>query len=222
VLRIISTQEQLGDNVASANLYLKDINFSKYLNQTDCTQCGFTSCKEFIDAIRKGTKKPQDCFFINRNKAYALEATRRIEELWPEVPLITHPRPSFIGLVELNKPNTESIVLISGNNEYTEQILMTVLGTTICPFFVIFVDTDGNTVDMSMIYQTLTAERIHKGLKETGVEGKARTRELIIPGLASPLKEDIEKSTGWKVRVGPICAAEIPLFLAEMWIPPEV
>jgi CO dehydrogenase/acetyl-CoA synthase gamma subunit (corrinoid Fe-S protein) len=208
--------------VASANLYLDEINFLKYLNQTDCTQCGVSSCEEFINAIRKGTKKPHDCFFINRNKAYALEATRRIEELWPEVPLITHPRPSFIGLVELNKPDTESKVLISGNNEYTEQVLMTVLGTTICPFFIVFVDTDGNTVDMSMIYKTLTAERILKGLKETGIERKARTRELIIPGLASSLKEGIERLTEWHVRVGPICAAEIPLFLSEIWIPPEV
>jgi len=208
--------------VASANLYLEKINYLRYLNQTDCIGCGFNSCDEFIDAIRNDIKKLHDCNFVNRNKAYAFEAINKIKDLWPAVPLLTHPRPSFVGLVELNKPNTESIVLISGNNEYTEQILMTVLGTTICPFFVIFIDTDGNTVDMSMIYQTLTAERIHKVLKETGIEGKARTRELIIPGLASPLKEDIEKSAGWKVRVGPICAAEIPLFLSEIWIPPEV
>ena len=207
--------------MASANLYLEEINFSKYLNQTDCTQCGITSCEEFINAIRKGTKRPQDCFFINRNKAYALEATKRIEELWPEVPLITHPRPSFIGLVELNKPNTESIVLISGNNEYTEQILMTVLGTTICPFFVVFVDTDGNTVDMSMIYQTLTAERIHAALRDSEIEKKIGTKKLIIPGLASSLKGEIELLTGWHVRVGPVCAAEIPLFLSEIWVPPE-
>jgi CO dehydrogenase/acetyl-CoA synthase gamma subunit (corrinoid Fe-S protein) len=207
--------------MASANLYLETINFLRYLNKTDCVQCGFSSCEKFIDALRNGFKKPQDCSFISKNEAYAFELVQRIENLWPEVPLLTHPRPSLLGLVELNKPNSESLVLISGNNEYTEQVLMTVLGTTICPFFVIFVDTDGNTVDMSMIYKTLTAGGVHKALKETDIEQKVSRKELIIPGLASSLKEDIEKLTGWDVRVGPLCAAELPLFLSEIWIPPE-
>jgi len=185
-------------------------------------QCGFTSCEEFITAIKTGTKKPQDCSFISRNKAYALEAVQKMSDLWPEVPLLTHPRPSFIGLLELNNPNDTSLVIISGNNEYTEQVLMTVLGTTKCPFFVIFLDTDGNTIDMAMIYQTLTAERVRNGLKETDIKEKVNSKELIIPGLAASLKPDIEKLTGWRVRVGPVCAAELPLFLSELWIPPEI
>lgn len=145
-----------------------------------------------------------------------------MSDLWPEVPLLTHPRPSFIGLLELNNPNDTSLVIISGNNEYTEQVLMTVLGTTKCPFFVIFLDTDGNTIDMAMIYQTLTAERVRNGLKETDIKEKVNSKELIIPGLAASLKPDIEKLTGWRVRVGPVCAAELPLFLSELWIPPEI
>ena len=207
--------------MSSADLYLEQIDFLRYLNQTDCDQCGLPSCEAFVEAVRKGTKKPRECSFISRNKTYALEAVQKIEELWPEVPLLTHPRPSFVGLVELNQPNTGSLVLISGNNEYTEHVLMTVLGTTICPFFVIFSDTDGNTVDMAMIYHTMTAERVYKALKEAKIEEKVITRELIIPGLAASLKEGIEKLTGWHVRVGPVCAAELPLFLSELWIPPD-
>lgn len=207
--------------MASANLYLETINFLRYFNKADCIECGFTSCDEFIDALRKGIRRPQDCSFISKNQAYALDIIQRIKDLWPEVPLLTHPRPSLIGLVELNKPDSKSLILITGNNEYTEQVLMTVLGTTICPFFVIFVDTDGNTVDMAMIYKTLTAERIHKALKETGIEQKASRKELIVPGLVSILKNDIERLTGWDVRVGPVCAAELPLFFSEIWIPPE-
>jgi CO dehydrogenase/acetyl-CoA synthase gamma subunit (corrinoid Fe-S protein) len=136
------------------------------------------------------------------------------------VPLLTHPRPGFTGLVDLNEPGPASLVLVSGNNEYTEQVLMTVLGTTICPFFVLFVDTDGNTVDMSMVYRTLTAGRILKALKGASIEEKVTGREIIIPGLAAPLKHDIERLTGWGVRVGPECAAELPLFLSEIWVPP--
>lgn len=206
--------------MASADLYLEKVNLKKYLDKTDCAQCGITSCDEFIIALRNGIKKPQDCPFLSKNEVYAFEVVLRVKDLWPDVPLLTHPRPSLVGLVELNKPNTGSLVLISGNNEYTEQVLMTVLGTTIGPFFVIFVDTDGSTIDMAMIYQTLTAERVYKALKETEVEKKAGKRELIIPGFAASIKEDIEKLTGWRVRVGPICAAELPLFLSELWTPP--
>lgn len=207
--------------MVSADLYLETINFLRYFNKTDCIECGFTSCDEFIDALRKGIRRPQDCSFISKNQAYALDIIQRIKDLWPEVPLLTHPRPSLIGLVELNKPDSESLILITGNNEYTEQALMTVLGTTICPFFVIFVDTDGNTVDMAMVYQTLTAERVLNALKKVDIEKRVSRKELIIPGLASSLKEDIEKLTGWSVRVGPLCAAELPLFLSEIWVPPE-
>lgn len=205
----------------SANLYFDRIAFQKYIDPTDCIQCGYPSCGEFTDAVRKGIRNIQECSFIGRNKVYAFEAIRKIEESWPEVPLLPHPRPGFTGLVELNEPDARSLVLISGNNEYTEQVLMTVLETTICPFFVVFSDTCGNTVDMSMIYHTFTAEKIYDALKEAGMEEKVSAKEMIIPGLASSLKGDIEKLTGWQVRVGPVCAAELPLFLSEIWIPPK-
>jgi len=45
-------------------------------------------------------------------------------------------------------------------------------------------------------------------------------KEMIIPGLAEPIKKDIEMITGWKVRVGPKCAAELPLYLSDLWIRP--
>ena len=204
----------------NADLYIDKIDFQRYLNQNDCVQCGFSSCNSFIEAIKRGEKFPQECSFIGRNKAYAFEAVRKIEESWPEVPLLTHPRPAFTGLVELNQPDERSLTLISGNNEYTEQVLLTVLGTTICPFYLLFVDTDGNTVDMSMVYKTLTADRIYNSLTKTGMENKVTAKDIIIPGLASSLKNEIETMTGWNASVGPVCAAELPLYLSDIWIPP--
>jgi CO dehydrogenase/acetyl-CoA synthase gamma subunit (corrinoid Fe-S protein) len=206
--------------VPSADLYADKIDFRRYLSPTDCLQCGYPSCEAFIEAIKSGNANTRDCSFISANKAYAFEATARIKALWPEVTLLTHPRPGYTGLLELNEPGPDSLLLISGNNEYTEDVLMAVLSTTVCPFYVIFVDTDGNTVDMSMIYQTLTAERILRAIKAAGMEEKVTGREMIIPGLAAALRHDIERMAGWTVRVGPECAAELPLFLSEIWIPP--
>jgi len=207
--------------VLSADLYVGKINFLRYLDQSDCKKCGFPSCNEFILALRAGRADTAACSFLSRNKAYAFEATGKIQELWPQVPLLTNPRPGFTGLIEVNNPEPSSLVLITGNNEYTGEVIMTVLGTTICPFFVVFADTGGNTVDMSMIYQTFTAEKICAALNDAGIGDKVQSRELLIPGLAGPLKEDIERLSGWKVRVGPVCAAELPLFLSELWVPPE-
>lgn len=205
--------------MSNADLYINKIDFSRYLNKNDCLQCGFPSCDAFILALKKGEAGPRECSFISRNNTYAFEAVRKIEESWPEVPLLTHPRPAFTGLIELNKPDERSLMLISGNNEYTEQVLLTVLGTTVCPFYVLFVDTDGNTVDMAMIYKTLTAERIRNALKINRTEEKVATREILLPGLASSIKSETERLTGWKVGLGPVCAAELPLFLADIWIP---
>jgi len=229
--------------LSNADLYISKIDFSRYLNRNDCSQCGFLSCDAFILALKKGEAGPRECSFISRNNTYAFEAVgkieeswpevpllthprpafteavRKIEESWPEVPLLTHPRPAFTGLVELNHPDERSLMLISGNNEYTEQVLLTVLGTTVCPFYVLFVDTDGNTVDMAMIYKTLTAERIRDALKSNAPEEKVAAREILLPGLASSIKSETETLTGWKVGLGPVCAAELPLFLADIWIP---
>jgi len=205
--------------LSNADLYISKIDFSRYLNRNDCSQCGFLSCDAFILALKKGEAGPRECSFISRNNTYAFEAVRKIEESWPEVPLLTHPRPAFTGLVELNQPDERSLMLISGNNEYTEQVLLTVLGTTVCPFYVLFVDTDGNTVDMAMIYKTLTAERIRDALKSNAPEEKVAAREILLPGLASSIKSETETLTGWKVGLGPVCAAELPLFFADIWIP---
>jgi CO dehydrogenase/acetyl-CoA synthase gamma subunit (corrinoid Fe-S protein) len=214
-------KNNLGGNVASADVYLDTIDFLKYLKRTDCTQCGIKSCEEFVDALKNNLRKPRDCPFLNKNEVHAFKVALEAKDLWTDVPLLTHPRPSLVGLAEVNNPRTDSLVLISGNNDYTEQVFLTVLGTTISPFFVIFVDTDGSTVDMAMIYQILTADRIAKALKDTDIEEKARRREMIIPGFASPLKTKIEELTGWQVQVGPTCVAELPLFLSEIWTPPE-
>jgi len=205
----------------TADLYTDKINFQKYLNKNNCIDCGFPSCDAFISALKREEIQLHQCSFIARNNAYAFEAVDKITKLWPEVPLLVYPRPSFVGLVELNQPDERSLVLVSGNNEFTEQILLTVLGTTMCPFYVLFVDTDGNTVDMAILFKTLTAERIQTMLKVSGIEIKISHRELIIPGLAANMQKDIAELTGWNVRVGPVCAAELPLFLSAIWIPPE-
>ncbi len=206
--------------MSSADLYINSIDIKKYLNESECFECGYSSCNDFIDALKHEKVDIQLCKFIDRNRLNAFEAIKKIETNWPEVPLITFPRPAYTGLMELNNPDEKSIILITGNNEFTEQVVLTVLGTTGCPFYVLFVDTDGNTIDMSMIYNTFNAERVSDALKKTGLLNMPTERKIIIPGLANSVESKIKKHTGFNVKTGPICVAELPLFLADIWIPP--
>ena len=208
------------EEMPKADLYIDKIDFHRYLNQKECAECGFSSCEEFINSMKKGETTTDDCSFIRVNNMYAFEAVRRIEETWPDVPLLTHPRPAAAGLVEINQPDNRSLVLVSGNNEFTQEVLLTVLGTTICPFYVLFVDTDGNTVDMAMIYGSLTGERIRNALKSNNMEERVAAKEILLPGLASSIKKEAETLTGWKVRIGPVCVVELPLFLSDIWVKP--
>lgn len=204
----------------TANLYYDEIDFLKYLKPEDCKSCGFNSCKEFIDAFKEKKIKINDCHFILENNRYAFEAIEKIKQTLPTVPITMHPMPAPAGLIELNKPDKKSPVLLTGNNQYTEEIILTVLSTTVCPFYVLFVDTDGNTIDMSMIFKTFTPERIKKAIINSNIEHLAENKELIIPGLAEPLKNEIEEITGWNIRVGPKCAIELPLYLSDIWLRP--
>jgi CO dehydrogenase/acetyl-CoA synthase gamma subunit (corrinoid Fe-S protein) len=74
---------------------------------------------------------------------------------------------------------------------------------------------------MSMVYRSFTPQRLDQGLTAHRLEEKVRRRQLIIPGIVAPLREELAAYTGWEIRVGPICVAEAPLFLGEAdWQPP--
>jgi len=74
---------------------------------------------------------------------------------------------------------------------------------------------------MAMVYGNFTPERLHHALEESDLSSQVSHRQMIIPGLTGSLAEDFRKITGWEMEVGPVCAAEIPLFLGDRWIPPD-
>ena len=89
------------------------------------------------------------------------------------------------------------------------------LALTVSPFYLLLVDTRGDTADMSMVYRSFTPQRLDQGLNTHRLAARLRHRQLIIPGVVGPLKEELAAYTGWDIRVGPICVAELPLFLGE-------
>jgi CO dehydrogenase/acetyl-CoA synthase gamma subunit (corrinoid Fe-S protein) len=207
----------------TADLYLNKIEFLKYLPGTDCEECGEPSCAVFVKQLKSGTQSPSQCPFLNDNQINAFQIALQADRILPKVPALDLPRPAASGLMEINRANESGLVLVSGNSEFTQEILTSIMAFTLSPFWLLLVDCRGDTVDMAMVYESLKPEKIFASLEGTPLhQGRAR-RELVLPGFASRLKEPLERQTGWQIRVGPICIAELPLFLGDNWeVPSDV
>jgi CO dehydrogenase/acetyl-CoA synthase gamma subunit (corrinoid Fe-S protein) len=197
-----------------ADLYEKDIDIKPYVSSTDCRACGFHSRTEFIDKLRAGQLKPSHCKMA-RMRFLPLLWAARPNEILPEVEVLQLPNPVPTGLFPINQPEENSPILVSGNSKLTGEVLTAVLSTTLSPFWYLVVDTDGHTVDMAMVYKALTAERIVQGLFQEKVERIAPESTLFLPGFAASIRDQLAEQSGRPVTVGPVCAAELPIFFGK-------
>ena len=203
-----------------ADLYLDRIDLARYLTPGDCQGMGVESAGALAGRLQEGSLRLEDCPGLSLQKRYALSLALRAAEIMPPVQSLELPRPVAPDLFDLNDPDADSPVLVTGNSEYTLTVLTGVLATTISPFYLLLVDCRGDTVDMAMVYRSFTPQRLDQGLTAHNLAAKVNRRRLIIPGVLAPLREELAHYTGWEVEVGPICAAELPLFLGEAWRPP--
>ena len=146
-----------------------------------------------------------------------MEVVLSLENILPPVEITQHPVKGGLGLHEINQPNPGSPVLVTGNAAATQEVIMAIVSTTTAPLWLLFIDCLGHTVDMAIIYKTFTPEKLLQSIEENNLAAQVKHRELILPGAAAPLKKDMESKTGWKIKVGPYCAGELPLFMGEFW-----
>jgi len=203
--------------VSGADLYLEQIDLSRYLSGQSCHQCGADSCRELIELLQQ-----QGCDLTrvepDPDRRRQLERMLALGRELPRPPLLTTPRPFEPALLPLNDPGPDDPVLVTGNSELTQAVLMAVLSRTVSPLFVLFADTRGDTVDMALILGSMTAERLAGSAAELRLEQLAPSGRLILPGLASGLVPELAERLQRPVEAGPVCAAELPLFLGESWI----
>ncbi|MFP3867438.1 MAG: hypothetical protein ACLFUU_04635 [Desulfobacteraceae bacterium] len=204
-----------------ANLYLSQMQWLPYLDPEECRAVGLDSAEHFLSQLNNGTLKLDDCRNLSPQKRYALKLALTAGDWLPPVESMALPQPTAPGLFEINTPGPHTPVLVSSNSELTLTVLTAVLATTISPFYLLLIDCRGDTVDMAVIYETFTPIRLARGLQEYDLGAKVDHRQLVIPGLCAPLRESLADQTGWQIQVGPICAAELPLFFADQWLPPE-
>lgn len=199
-----------------ADLYVDKIDLVPYLHPAECQGAGVPDCA----GLKAGLVRPEDIANLSPGKRYALSLALRAKEILPSVPSLELPRPVAPDLFEINEPGPGAPLLVSGNSEFTLTVLSALLALTVSPFFLLLVDTRGDTADMAMVYRSFTPQRLDQALEVHRLAQRVRRRELVIPGVLAPLKEELAAYTGWTIRPGPICAAELPLFLGDEWQPP--
>jgi CO dehydrogenase/acetyl-CoA synthase gamma subunit (corrinoid Fe-S protein) len=206
----------------TANLYVDRIDIAPYLTPEECRGLGGADCIQVAARLKEESLKPEDCLALTPARRQALSLAVRAQAILPVVQSLELPQPVSPDLFEINEPGPDSPLLVTGNSEFTLAVVTGLLAFTISPFYLLLVETRGDTVDMSMIYRSFTPQRLDQGLESHHLAEKLTHRRLIVPGIVAPLKEELAGYTGWDIRVGPICVAELPLFLGDVyWQPPE-
>jgi CO dehydrogenase/acetyl-CoA synthase gamma subunit (corrinoid Fe-S protein) len=204
----------------NANLYVDRIDLARYLTPEEVRLSGAQDARDLADRLKQGTLSLAECPFFSSVKRYALSLALRAAEILPPVQSLELPRPVPSDLFELNNPGPDSPVLLTGNSEFTLTVMTGLLATTVSPFYLLLVDCRGDTVDMAMVFRSFTSQRLSQALDAHRLAGRLAHRRLILPGVLAPLKDELAAYTDWEIQVGPICAAELPLFLGEAWQPP--
>lgn len=204
----------------NADLYVDKIDLARYLMPEEVRQSGAQDTRDLAARLQQGTLSPAECAFFSPVKRYALSLALKAKEVLSPVPSLDLPRPVPPELFELNKPGPDSPVLLSGNSEFTLTVMTGLLATTVSPFYLLLVDCRGDTVDMAMVFRSFTPQRLSQSLDAHQMPARLAHRRLLLPGVLAPLRDELAAYTDWEIQVGPICAAELPLFLGEAWQPP--
>jgi hypothetical protein len=196
-----------------ADLYLTKVDICRY-----CPADVRSLCKAFTDRWADGKGSKEDYAFLNSRQGRSFKLVLEAQKYLPSIPLLTVPQPIEAGLFPINEPDEDSLVIVSGNNRLTFEVLATVWAQGTTPAYFLLVDCLGSTVDMAMIYGYFTPMRLTQILSTSGLESKVKHRRMIVPGLTAPLADEFALKTGWEIELGPVCAVELPLFLGERWV----
>jgi len=146
---------------------------------------------------------------IEKWKNLALFTLRQNIYTDPQVPMQVEQKVYKVG-----EPTSDSPLFITTNFSLTYFIVSGELENSRVPGYLAVMDCEGLSVLTAWAAGKFTASKIAQFIKESGIEGSIKHRELIIPGYVAILSGAIEdKLEGWKITVGPREANGLPAFL---------
>lgn len=124
------------------------------------------------------------------------------------------PWPTEPGLRQIGHPGRESPVLVTGNYDLTVRRVTQALDGL--DAWLVVAPSDGINVWCAAAGGMLTTHQIVTALKTSGIEGCVAHRRAVLPQLAAAgvVGREVSRRCGWKVRFGPVCAEDIPRYLA--------
>lgn len=126
----------------------------------------------------------------------------------PQKPLQVEPKVYEIGNV-----TDESPVLVTTNFSLTYYTVESEVESSKVSSYIISVDSEGMSVLTAWAAEKFTVEKIAATLKTSGLEGKVKQKEVVIPGYVAVMSGKLQEASGWVVKVGPREASGIPSFL---------
>jgi len=200
----------------NANLYFDEMELEKYCPGEACELCKVNSFDEFLDRLKDGRLKGGACPHWSSSKIEAFRIAVEANDFVQPVPMLDGPRPTEPQVLELNDPGPHAPVLVTGNSQLTQSVVLSVLSLATGPMRLLTIDVRGHTVDMAVIFKEFTAERVSSAFHDFGVDSVAASR-IILPGLAAPIVPELASLLDRSLEIGPICAAELPLHMADDW-----
>ena len=200
-----------------ANLYFDEMDLAKYCAGETCELCKVDSLDEFVNRLKDGQLKGGSCPHWSGSRIAAFRTAVDAGEVIRPVPMLDTPRPVDPGVVDLNDPGPDAPVLVTGNSEFTQSVILAVLSLAAGPMRLFTIDVRGHTVDMAVIFKEFTAERLAVAFDDFGVDSASPSR-IIVPGLVAPIVPEAAALLGRELEIGPICAAEIPLYMGDDWV----
>lgn len=126
------------------------------------------------------------------------------------------------GLYALGNPTPESPVLVTAN--YT--LSFDALRSSLAGFdaYILVLDTKGVNVWCAAGKGTFGTDELVNRIEKSGLNNVVSHRVLILPQLGAPgvAAHEIRKHTGFRVEYGPVRAVDLPYFLRNHTVTPEM
>ncbi|MDP3297270.1 MAG: acetyl-CoA decarbonylase/synthase complex subunit gamma [Thermodesulfovibrionia bacterium] len=127
----------------------------------------------------------------------------------PQVPMQVEQK-----IYKIGEPTDDSPLLITTNFSLTYFIVSGEVENSKVPSWLAVMDCEGLSVLTAWAAGKFTSAKIAQFIKDSGVEGQIKHKNLIIPGQVAILSGALEeKLEGWKITVGPREANGLPTFL---------
>ncbi len=118
---------------------------------------------------------------------------------------------------EFNEPDKDAPVFLTTNFALTYFAVADELESLPIGSYLVVTPSDGMSVLTAWSADKFTAELVAKTVKNYDLAQKVNNRSIIIPGLLSHMKEELQEALGeWEIVVGSIEACQIPEFLKSI------